>query len=501
MTCNPGYGNAPGRHVDPPSTAQDAGMPKPHILLISLDECRWDALGCYGGRVVATPRIDALAAAGLRCTEAFTASPLCLPSRCALLTGQYPHRHGAYSNFRVRLLDPAAPNLYNQLRAGGYAVAHAGKCHYAPVPYGRNRDEAIAAGWPEARATALSLGIERLELGEGKGAGLDTGLDDYARDLHAAGVVDAYEAAWKAAWHGTNSFAFPGPEEIHDDAWTARRSIAVIEEHDPRRPLFLWCSFPGPHYPHDPPAKYLDRVDRSRLPMLRYQPGEFDGADKVQADAFHGRIRYGLVEGAHNGTGTKSLTDAEWVEVQSHYFAKVALLDDWIGRMVDAAERRLGSDLLVILTSDHGDCMGAHRLWGKNRCAYDEVLRVPLILRGRAFAPASTTDARVCLTDLFPTLLRIADLPAQRDRDGRDLRDSLVDGGHRLLLASNDGLLVAHDRRWKLIIDRPSGISELYDRGTDPGETVNRISDPRCLRERQRLESLALIGLMEGALA
>ena len=74
--------------------------PKPHILLITCDELRKDALSCYGNRVIHTPNLDALAAAGTRFERAYSNSPWCLPSRCSLVTGLYPHNNGSYSNFR-----------------------------------------------------------------------------------------------------------------------------------------------------------------------------------------------------------------------------------------------------------------------------------------------------------------------------------------------------------------------------------------------------------------
>jgi arylsulfatase len=475
-------------------------MTRPHILLITLDECRADALGCYGGRVVATPAIDRLARQGTLFRQAFAPSPLCLPSRYSLITGLYPQRHGAYSNFRRIVLDPASPNLYRTLAASGYRTAHVGKCHYAPVAYGRRPSDPGYQDWPLARATALGLGVQELHLCEGKQAAPDW-PDDYTAAVQAAGVAEAYDGLWQATRHTTQSFPFPGPEQWHADVWTAQQAIGVVRRQQRQKPLFLWCSFPGPHYPHDPPARYLERVDHSLLPLLRYTEGEFAAGDKIQGPAYLGTTFYGLVEGAHRPGGTASLSDADWRVVQSHYFAGIALLDDWIGQLVEAAERTLGDELLVVLSADHGDCMGAHRLWGKNRCAYDEVLRIPLVVRGPGFPAATISDARASLIDLVPTLHGAAGIDAPAAAvDGRPLRGSLADGGHALLLASNETFLAIHDARWKLIIDRASGLSELYDRQQDPGEVVNRIHDPSCQGERQRLAAAALGSFLDSAL-
>ena len=109
-------------------------MRKPTILLITADELRRDVLGCYGGEVIRTPHLDALADSGTRFDRAYCASPWCLPSRCSILTGLFPSGSGAYSNFRKKELSGGIPNLFNTLRENGYHTALSGKCHFAPVP-------------------------------------------------------------------------------------------------------------------------------------------------------------------------------------------------------------------------------------------------------------------------------------------------------------------------------------------------------------------------------
>ena len=73
---------------------------KPAIIFITCDEMRLDTLSCYGGTAVDTPNIDSLMHQGTKYENCYTVSPLCLPARCSMLTGLYPHNSGAYSNFR-----------------------------------------------------------------------------------------------------------------------------------------------------------------------------------------------------------------------------------------------------------------------------------------------------------------------------------------------------------------------------------------------------------------
>jgi N-acetylglucosamine-6-sulfatase len=99
-----------------------AAAAQPNVLFILCDDLRPDALGCYGSRHVQTPRIDALAAAGVRFANAFCTTSLCSPSRASILTGLYAHRHGVRGNFTE--LDPALPTWPHGLPPGVRAFVY-----------------------------------------------------------------------------------------------------------------------------------------------------------------------------------------------------------------------------------------------------------------------------------------------------------------------------------------------------------------------------------------
>ncbi len=121
------------------AAANAANTPRPNIVFVLTDDLGSGDLGCYGGKMVPTPNIDRLAREGTRFTQYYSAAPICSPSRCGLVTGQFPGRWRITSYLQTRagnrqceqadFLDPAAPSLPRLLKAAGYATAHVGKWH------------------------------------------------------------------------------------------------------------------------------------------------------------------------------------------------------------------------------------------------------------------------------------------------------------------------------------------------------------------------------------
>jgi arylsulfatase A-like enzyme len=448
---------------------------KPHVVLITMDELHKEALSCCGARAIQTPNLDRLAASSLSFGRAHTASPLCLPSRATLATGLWPHNHGAVSNHPPSALRPELPNLYTCLRAAGYVTAHVGKCHYLPVPYGETRPD-VTLPYEAFREYYLSLGIDHLDLQDDKQVSVWF-YDDYSRELDAAGHLAAYrDAMWNRTWRKV--FPFPGPAEWHPDAWVGRKAVAYLEGCDGARPTFLWVSFSGPHYPFDPPAAYLERVDVDRVGVGHSREGEFDDDKKIHHRSFHGP---GLIDGAGQAPerACKNFTEAYWRRLRQHYLANVAQLDDEVGRILHAVERALGQDVLIVFTCDHGEMMGNHRLWGKHACGYEDVMRVPMFVRLPGQAVGQVSDALVSLVDVMPTVLAVAGVEGP-PMDGRDLRTSVADGGYPVVFSEANGFLAATDGRHKYVHFSRGGktLSELYDLEADPHEFENRVHDP-----------------------
>lgn len=470
----------------------------PHIVLITADQLRKDALGCYGGRAVQTPNLDRLADTGTTFDRAYTVSPWCMPSRCSILTGLYPHNHGAYSNFRDTRLDPRQPNLYTLLKGAGYTTAHVGKCHYAPVPYGETTADRTLP-YDDFKRYYQSLGIDDLILQDDKQVSVWF-ADDYSQELDQAGHLEAYRAAiWNPEYQ--KMFPFPGPAEWHPDAWTGRKAVEYVDAYTSDAPLFLWLSLSGPHFPFDAPDQYLNRVDPEQVGQGAFTAGEFDDPARIHHYSYHGAGERGTrgtgIEGfgSTQGQGTQSFSDDYWTELRTRYFANVALIDDQVGELLDAVERRFGDDVLVIFTADHGELLGNHRLWGKHNAAYEDVLNVPLLVRHPGTPAPNRTDARVMLTDLLPTCLDAAGMETT-ETDGIPLSENVALGGYRFVFAEGEGFASVSDGTAKYIIASRGDeqFREFFDLELDPGEVRNAIDDPALAPKVMELQQ-ALIDL------
>ncbi|WP_202914636.1 sulfatase-like hydrolase/transferase [Paenibacillus antri] len=450
---------------------------KPHILLITADELRKDALSCYGNEAVQTKHLDRLASRSIQFDAAYTVSPWCLPARCALLTGRYPHNSGAYSNFRKCELNAGIPNLFQTLRGAGYKTSVHGKCHFTPVPYGETRAD-LTLPYEEFREYYLSLGIDHLDLQDDKQVSVWF-YDDYAKELEREGYLAAYRSrVWDRDLQKV--FPFPGPADWHPDSWVGRKTAEMLESHDPDEPLFCWASFSGPHYPFDPPEAYFDRVDMTKdKPRTRLE-GEFDDERRIHHRSYHGDGR-GIADGSGPAAGyaQKNYSEDYWFRLRKSYYANVALIDDEIGRIVDAAVRRFGDNLLVVFTADHGEMLGNHDIWGKGDCGYEDVLNIPMLVQYPGEREHLRTDAKVMLTDILATCAKAAGAEPV-ETDGRDFKASIAEGGYRYVYAEGEGFFSVSDGRMKYVHIEKDGRThyELFDLEKDPDEFHDVSDDP-----------------------
>lgn len=452
---------------------------QPPIVLVTADELRADALSCYGNRAVETPNVDAIADDGVQFADAYTTSPWCLPARCSLATGLPPHRHGASTNYARwdGRLDTDVPTLYSLLKREGYHVAHFGKCHYAPGLHPDERVDGETIRADRFREFYLELGIDHLELQEGKQLPAWF-YDDYSAALDAAGHLETYREAILA---DEQVYVFPCPPEWHPDAWVGRTAVEYVEAYDGSRPLFVWVSFSGPHYPFDPPAEYLSAVDADAMAPRTIREDEYDDGTKLHAPSYHGADDLRRVDANKSVAATREFDESYWTDLRRHYLANVALVDEWVGDLRRAVART-PDEPLVVFAADHGEMLGDHDLWGKHNCAYRPVWQVPLLASLPDGPSGVVTDATVTLTDVTATLVAAGGGDAA-GHEGRDLRRRLDGDGRDRVYAEGGGFAAVTDGRRTYVRLQGDGetYDELYDLDADPDEFEDLSDDPsRC---------------------
>jgi len=416
---------------------------RPNVLLIMADQLRADALGCYGNDVCRTPNLDALAERGALFTNGFTPNPICVPARAAITTGNYPHVCTGIKSNSGRIRDDQ-PKLAEHFGARGYRTYACGKLHYVPyAPPGQPR---------------LLHGFDECDLTE---SGRYVSAHD-PQQAHGAGNNDVRPCPC------------PLPDELHVDHWVADRTIARLREHTARhgdQPFLIFCSFPKPHSPYDPPFDYVRMYDPREIPAPA-------GAETLLAD------RNPVMERTRYTHGISTLSPAAIQVIKAYYYGLITHQDAQVGRVMEAlAEAGVADDTIIIYTADHGDLMGDFGTFFK--CSFLEgSIRVPFLASGPGVKPGRRSQL-VGLQDVLPTLATMTDAALDREVQGMDLTGILADPdapGRDLFYAQcldapRQAAMVC-DGQWKYCYGQEGPTEELYDLSADPSELVNLAAGP-----------------------
>jgi arylsulfatase A-like enzyme len=422
---------------------------RPNVVFILADDLGWSDLGCYGNRFHETPHLDALARDGVRFTDAYAASPVCSPSRAAILTGRHPARlgitdwlPGRTDHSSQKLLRPALPvglplpetTLAEVFKAAGYATAHLGKWH---------------------------LGGQRL-LPEQQGFDLNLGGN------HQGGPL-SYFFPYRNRYDTTEHL--PGlehgvPGEYLTDRLT-QEAIRFVESHR-GEPFFLYLPHFAVHIPIQAKPELVAKYERKKAGYAGF--------------------------------------------ANPHYAALLESLDGSVGRLVAALKRLdLYENTIIIFTSDNGGLTVAEGKFtpattsaplrdGKGYLS-EGGIRVPLLVRWPGVTGAGhTSQAIVSGLDFMPTFREILGGEAGRagERDGMSLLPVLRGGAakerdalyfHYPHYSNQGGRPTGAIRRgdYKLIRHYEDNRTELFDLARDPGETTNLAgTSPRVAAQLQR---------------
>ena len=317
---------------EPPHPGPDA----PNVVVVLLDDTGFAQLGCYGSDID-TRNIDALAANGLQFTN-FHVTPLCSPTRAALLTGRSHHAAGmrTVSNFRTGFphqlghIANEASTVAEVLREQGYTTFCVGKWHLAPM------EQCSAAGpfdqWPLARGFDRFYGF----------------LDGETDQFHPQLVCDNHPIEAP----GRPEDGYHLSEDLVDQAL---KMVSDSRGVRPDRPFFLYLPFGATHAPHQAPASYL----------AKYRGAFDDGWDVARQRWFQRQLERGVIPAGTELAPRNPGVDA-WdalgdnqrrlaCRLQEAFAAFLDHTDDQIGRLVDGLRDmgQLDNTILLVL-ADNG---------------------------------------------------------------------------------------------------------------------------------------------------
>lgn len=449
-------------------------MPKrPHVIVLMTDQHRFDTLGAYGDRQCDTPNLDALANESVIFDRHYTSCPLCVPARTSLATGMWASRIGVIVNYwipeeaKYGTLQPRYKTLYERFAEEGYRVAQIGVQHV-------NCDPPLPKRVPDG------LFVDNAEY---KQYMAQQGLALPSDKPYRAPCPDFVEGNMVVAeYTAPKTGIWPHAPEHYYDQWIARRAVEVIEQADPDQPMLLFANCWSPHCPLWVPEPYASMYDPAKIDLpanigqwYPHQPA----MQLVNLPGFMG--------------ATVSIDD--WCRAWATYLGMVTLVDKSLGQIVAALKRRgFWDDAMVIFTPDHGEMLGAHRMWQK-MCMYEESIRTPMFIkpphmdRSRAGSRIAGLTSHI---DFMNTMYDYTGIGSDPSTDSLSLRPLIEGSAARIRdevfseFSGNAGRgsfsrAIITDR-YKFVYCRTQPYTraeyELYDRQNDPLETRNLASDP-----------------------
>lgn len=476
-------------------------MPSPrklNVLLITADQWRGECLSALGHPCVKTPHLDALAADGVAFRNHYSVCAPCGPARASLLTGMYMHNHRSVMNGTP--LDQRHTNIALELAAAGYDPVLFGYTdtsldprHTPPELFARHGYEGVLPGFS---AECLLL--------------FDS-LEPWIADLKVKGYdipetpLDIFNPIGGYPGADGRGRTFPPPVYGAEDSITAFLTDRVIGDLGGRsEPWFHHVSYLRPHPPFSVPEPY----------NAMYSPDDVPAPVRAASPEEEARIHPWLACALDNlgdwptpwmqATMGSEEYDRDVLQVRATYYGMITKVDDAVGRLIaHLKETGAYGNTLIVFTSDHGDLLGEHWLFGK-RGYFDEGYQIPLIIRD----PSADADGQrgqivesfTESVDVMPSILECLGLNIPRQCDGvsvlpfcrggrpadwrtevhweydfRDVGDARVERALGLSL-DQCTLNVIRDERYKYV--HFTALPPLFfDRRADPGETRNLALD------------------------
>jgi choline-sulfatase len=418
----------------------------PNILFLMSDEHRPDVAGYEGNPLIRTPVLDELARTGVIFRNAYTPSPICVPARQCMMAGQLPKTCNCEGWID---LAPGYMTFARLFAQHAYATVACGKLHHVGADQ--------MQGWTHRIGSEMQVAPNYI-------AGRHH--EAFARYLR---LFADYK--WSDAKEVKRAGIGRGPNIIQDE-YTVQGALNFVENYfnspfydreQPNRPLLLKVSLLQPHYPYytspDLFGYYLNRVQ----PFLEAEVFDHPFLSQRQ-------VRPGV-----------DTSERELRRATAAYYGMIETIDQHYGRIIKALEHA-GQDLddwIIIYTSDHGEMLGEHGIWEKQKF-FEASVRVPLIIRWpRGFRGGRVAHENVNLCDLFATLCDLTGLPTPPGLDSRSLTPLLHgESGqwpNETISQFRDTNVMIKQDHLKYQYYGPDMPEVLFDLARDPQETINYI--------------------------
>ncbi|MDP6444903.1 MAG: sulfatase [Pirellulaceae bacterium] len=428
-------------HVSPAVCQQ-----KPNVLFLICDDLNCD-IGCYGHPLVKTPRIDRLAARGVRFDRAYCQYPLCGPSRASFMAGLYPDQTLIRRNsIYLRQHLPNVQSMSQLFRRNGYFATRIGKIYHYNVP------KHMGTG------------------GHDDPYSWDMTINPRGRDKDDEHLIFSLRPG---SYGGTLSWlAADGTDAEQTDGIAAAEAIRLLDRYaKTKRRFFLAVGLYRPHTPYVAPKKYFDMYPAAKIRVPQVPDGYFDTLPKP--------ARLSLTRKKDQVNLKKELAR----EAIRAYYASITFADAQLGLILDKlSDCGLDENTIVVFTSDHGYHMGEHGHYQKTTL-FENAARVPLIISGPGVkARGETTRAFAEMVDFYPTLADLAGLKPPKYAAGVSLAPALRDANasprSSALTQFADGYSIRTDRyRYTEWGSEGQLGNELYDHQNDSAEMRNIASD------------------------
>lgn len=354
----------------------------PNCIFFAADQLRYDVLGKGY-----TPHIDALMQDSVRFSNAYCASPLCVPARGSLFTGTYPGVNGSLINGwylserPYSLVKEGTDHLYSLMEHLGMECIHSGKQHL--FVEGTPLEDR-----PDTKTTWLTTEKSYRNFVREQGRRLPGGplfrtqIPEMADGIHTR--VCSYSNPHTGLYEEGYDYYF--------DGYFTNTAIEALDSFDGEKPLFLSMMYLAPHPPFDIPDPWYSQVTAEEVKLPENVNQWYPHQSPLQKYNLTGYIggSYGL---------------DEWKEAWRSYLGLVSLLDDCVGRILDKLkEKNLYEDSIIVFTSDHGEMLGSHRLFQK-MCMYEESAKTPFSIHlPEGNRKGTVKDEYISHIDVFPTL-------------------------------------------------------------------------------------------------